>query len=64
MPYGITGLERVNQPVFYVQVMKEYLHSINERNVLDTVFYRLVTLPWFLVMLDVMSGWKATNPKA
>jgi hypothetical protein len=44
--------------------MKEYLLEINERNALDTVFYRLISLPWLLVTLKVMSDCTATIPKA
>jgi hypothetical protein len=43
---------------------KEYLHGINERNMLGTVFYWLISLLSFPVTLDVMFGCRATIPKA
>jgi hypothetical protein len=37
-----------------VERRKECLQGINERNVMDTVFSRLINLPRFQVTLDVM----------
>jgi hypothetical protein len=49
---------------FYVERRKEYLRGINDRNVVDPVFSRLVDLPRFLNTLDVKSGYRVTVPKA
>jgi len=46
-----------------VERRKEYLHGINERNVLDTAFSRRLGLHWFPVTLDVMFGCRATFAK-
>ena len=39
------SLKHFPQPKFYVQTRKEYLHGIKDRNVLDTVFFQLISLP-------------------
>jgi len=46
-----------------VERRKEYLHGINVRNVLDTVFSRRLCLPWFPVRLDVIFGCRTTITK-
>jgi hypothetical protein len=49
---------------FYVERKKEYLLEINDRNVVDGVFFRLIGLPRFLDTLDVKSGCRVIIPKA
>jgi len=58
------SLKHFPQPKFYVQTRKEHLHGITERNVLDTVFSQLISLPWFLVTLDAKFSCRVTIPKA
>jgi len=40
-----------------VERRKEYLQGINERNVMDIVFSRLISLPRFLGTHDVIVGY-------
>ena len=49
---------------FYVERRKEYLHGINDRNVVDPVFSRFIGIPRFLDALGVKSGCRFTIPKA
>ena len=37
----------LNQPAFYAERSKDYLRGVKERNVIDAVFSRLVSPPWF-----------------
>jgi hypothetical protein len=64
LSFPCLSLKHFHQPKFYVETRKEYLHGIKERNVLDTVLSRLVSLPWFLVTLDVKFSCRVTIPKA
>jgi hypothetical protein len=50
----IAFAKQLINPSFYVQGRKECLQGINERNVMDTLFSRLIKLPRFQVTLDVM----------
>jgi len=43
--------------------MKEYIHEINKRNVMDIVFSRRLSLPKFPVILDVIFGFRANFAK-
>jgi len=58
------SLKHFPQPKFYVETSTNYLHGIKERNVLDTVLSQLISLPWFLVTLDVKFSCRLTIPKA
>jgi hypothetical protein len=48
---------------FYVERGKEYLHGINDRNVVDPAFSRLIGIRRFLDALGVKSGCRVTIPK-
>ena len=42
---------------------KEYLHGINEGNVMDTCLFQVLKSSWFPVMLDVMFSCRVTFAK-
>ena len=49
---------------FFVERRKEYLRVINDRNVVDPVFSRLMGLPRFPDKFDELPGCRVTIPKA
>jgi hypothetical protein len=49
---------------FYVERRKEYLRGINDRSVVDPVFFRLIGLHRLPDELVVLPGSRVTIPKA
>jgi len=60
----VVAMTFTNHLWFYVERRMEYLHGINDSNVVDPVFSRLIGLPMFPDKLDELPGCRFTIPKA